>query len=283
MPVRRGLGVPAMKLSVKTASAACAVALSFASPVWAQSPQPGPRAGAVLPPYEVLTSVRSMGLDPVGRPALRGRVYVLRAFDATNFEKRVVVDARSGEVLSVRDAIDTSPAYTPYDPRYGHYEPPRPPAGIARAEPAPDIDPILDEPLFPRPTRVAPGPSTGVRAAAVNPHAPLPKTRPATAAPTVATATTTTQDTKAASAAPPPTSSPSQATGSENPLSAASATTGSGTPLPSADALAAASSTPGKSVPAPVASHAYVGPRLDPQKPPADKSVTQLVPVAPLE
>jgi len=281
MPMRRGLGVPAMKLSVKTASAACAVALSFASPVWAQSPQPGPRAGAVLPPYEVLTSVRSMGLDPVGRPALRGRVYVLRAFDATNFEKRVVVDARSGEVLSVRDAIDTSPAYTPYDPRYGHYEPPRPPAGIARAEPAPDIDPILDEPLFPRPTRVAPGPSTGVRAAAVNPRAPLPKTRPATAAPTVATATTTAQDTKDASAAAPSTSIPPQSPGSGNPLSAASA--GSATPLPSADALAAASSTPGKSVPAPVASHAYVGPRLDPEKQSADKSVTQLVPVAPLE
>ncbi|MFZ0070684.1 MAG: hypothetical protein WAK85_05420, partial [Xanthobacteraceae bacterium] len=152
-----------MKLAVKTASAACALALSFASPIWAQSPQPGPRAG-VLPPYEVLTSVRSMGLDPVGRPALRGRVYVLRAFDATQFEKRVVVDARSGEVLSVRDAIDPSPGYTPYDPRYGHYEPPRPPAGIARAEPAPDVDPLLDEPLFPRPARGAPGPAApGVR------------------------------------------------------------------------------------------------------------------------
>jgi hypothetical protein len=273
-----------MKLAVKTASTACALALSFASPIWAQSPQPGPRAG-VLPPYEVLTSVRSMGLDPVGRPALRSRVYVLRAFDATQFEKRVVVDARSGEVLSVRDAIDPSPAYTPYDPRYGHYEPPRPPAGIARAEPPPDVEPLLDEPLFPRPARGALGPATpGVRAAAVNPRSPLPKARPATAATAAATATATTQDTKDASAAPPSTSSPSQATGSEKPLSAASATAVSATPLPSADALAAASATPGKSIPAPAASHAYVGPRLDPgEKQPADKSVTQLVPVAPLE
>ena len=268
-----------MKLAVKTASAAsavCALALSFASPIWAQSPQPGPRAG-VLPPYEVLTSVRSMGLDPVGRPALRGRVYVLRAFDATQFEKRVVVDARSGEVLSVRDAIDPSPGYTPYDPRYGHYEPPRPPAGIARAEPAPDVEPLLDEPLFPRPARGAPGPAApGVRSAVVSPRSP-PKARPATPTTTAAT----TQDKKEAGTPIP--QSPT-AIGSATPTNAASATAVSATPLPSADALAAASATPGKSIPAPAASHAYVGPRLDPgEKQPADKSVTQLVPVAPLE
>jgi hypothetical protein len=272
----RGLGVPAMKLAMKTASTACALALSFASPIWAQSPQPGPRAG-VLPPYEVLTSVRSMGLDPVGRPALRGRVYVLRAFDATQFEKRVVVDARSGEVLSVRDAIDPSPGYTPYDPRYGHYEPPRPPAGIARAEPAPDVEPLLDEPLFPRPARGAPGPAApGVRSAVVSPRSP-PKARPATPTTTAAT----TQDKKEAGT---PTPQSPTAIGSATPTSAASATAVSATPLPSADALAAASATPGKSIPAPAASHAYVGPRLDPgEKQPADKSVTQLVPVAPLE
>ena len=111
--------------------------------------------------HEVLTSVRSMGLDPVGRPALRGRVYVLRAFDDTQFEKRVVVDARSGAVLSVRDAINSSPAYTPYDPRYEPLQPPRPPASIARAEPPPDMEPLLDEPLFPRSARVAP--ARGVR------------------------------------------------------------------------------------------------------------------------
>jgi hypothetical protein len=255
-----------MRLAVKTAFTACALALSFASPIWAQSPSFSARAGAVLPPYEVLTSVRSMGLDPVGRPALRGRVYVLRAFDATQFEKRVVVDARSGEVLSVRDAIHTSPAYTPYDPRYGHYEPPRPPAAIARGEP-PDVEPLLDEPLFPRSARVAPGP----RSAAVNPRAPLPKLRSPTAA--------TVKDTKDA-AAPSPQSPTSTAT----PAAATSTAPTSPTPLPSADALAAASSSPGKSIPAPVASHAYVGPRTDPpEKAPAERSVTQLVPVAPLE
>jgi hypothetical protein len=242
-----------MRLAVKTAFAACGLALSFTSPTWAQSPPPGAQAGGVLPPHEVLTSVRSMGLDPVGRPALRGRVYVLRAFDDTQFEKRVVVDARSGAVLSVRDAISSSPAYTPYDPRYGRYEPPRPPASIARAEPPPDMEPLLDEPLFPRSARVAPAAGREVRSAAVN----------------------TTQD----AAAPPLTSSPAAAA-----VASAPAATPSPTPLPSADALAAASSSPGKSIPAPVATHAYVGSRTDaPEKPPAEKSVTQLVPVAPLE
>jgi hypothetical protein len=256
-----------MRLAVKTAFAACGLALSFTSPTWAQSPPPGAQAGGVLPPYEVLTSVRSMGLDPVGRPALRGRVYVLRAFDDTQFEKRVVVDARSGAVLSVRDAISSSPAYTPYDPRYGRYEPPRPPASIARAEPPPDMEPLLDEPLFPRSARVAPAAGREVRSAAVNPRTPLPKMRPAAAA--------TTQD----AAAPPLTSSPAAAA-----VASAPAATPSPTPLPSADALAAASSSPGKSIPAPVATHAYVGSRTDaPEKPPAEKSVTQLVPVAPLE
>ena len=266
-----GLGVPSMRLAVKTAFAACGLALSFTSPTWAQSPPPGAQAGGVLPPHEVLTSVRSMGLDPVGRPALRGRVYVLRAFDDTQFEKRVVVDARSGAVLSVRDAISSSPAYTPYDPRYGRYDPPRPPASIAHAALPPDMEPLLDEPLFPRSARVAPAPGREVRSAAVNPRTPSPKMRPAAAA--------ATQDAAAPPQSPPPTSSPAPAA-----VASAPAATPWPTPLPSADALAAASSSPGKSIPAPVASRAYVGSRTNaPEKPPAEKSITQLVPVAPLE
>jgi len=275
MSVFWGLGVPSMRL-VKTVFAACGLALSFASPTWAQSPPPGPQAG-VLPPHEVLTSVRSMGLDPVGRPVLRGRVYVLRAFDDTQFEKRVVVDARSGAVLAVRDAISSSPAYTPYDPRYGRYDPPRPPASIARAEPPPDMGPLLDEPLFPRSARGTPGPAP-VRSAAVNPQTPMPKVRPPAAA--------ATQDAAAPSQPSPTTASPAPAVVASTPAPAAVAATPAAapSPLPSAEALAAASSSPGKSIPAPVASHAYVRSRTDsPQKPPAEQSVTQLVPVAPLE
>jgi hypothetical protein len=75
-----------------------------------------------------MSSVRSMGLEPATRPLLRGRVYALRAFDASHMEMRVLVDARSGEVMSARPVADRGPAEEQYNPRYGHYEPPRPPA-----------------------------------------------------------------------------------------------------------------------------------------------------------
>ncbi|MEI8153910.1 MAG: hypothetical protein WCG92_20325 [Hyphomicrobiales bacterium] len=54
-----------------------------------------------LPPYEVLTIVRSTGLDPVGRPMRNGPNYVMHAIDNAYREVRVVISARSGEILSV--------------------------------------------------------------------------------------------------------------------------------------------------------------------------------------
>ena len=60
-------------------------------------------AGCGLPPYEVITIVRSTGLDPLGPPMRRGPNYVLRATDEDDQEVRVVVDARSGDIVS-RDA-----------------------------------------------------------------------------------------------------------------------------------------------------------------------------------
>jgi hypothetical protein len=252
-----------MSMAVKTAFAAGALAVTLSSSVWAQSPRLVP-AGAVLPPYEIVTSVRSAGLDPSTRPVLRGRVYVLRAYDATQFEKRVVVDARSGEVLSVRDAfVAAAPGYTPYDPRYGHYEPPRPPGAVARAVP-PDAEPILDEPLFPRAQRAAPGREPADQKASASANAqPAPKARPA--------ASTFSKDIAGAAA-----NSKDVATISPQPSNTAALTPA---PMPSAAELAAAAAAPGKSVPAPSASRAAEAT----QKEAADKTATQFVPVAPLE
>jgi hypothetical protein len=229
---------------VNTAFAACALVLGFASPVLAQTAHPLGR----VPPEDVLTSIRSMGLDPATRPLLRGRVYALRAFDPSHAEKRVLVDARSGEVLSVRAVADGGPAEAPYSPRYGRYQPPRPPARVAEA---PGAEPILDEPLFPRAGRGAPA-ASAQRSAALAPT-PAPKVQPAPAAGTA-------QDSKA----PVGTS----------PVPAGETASGSApaAPLASADVLAAAPSTPGKSIPAPVAA-----------KPDSAKPATQFVPVAPLE
>ena len=58
-------------------------------------------AQALLPPFEVATSVRSMGLQPVTRPALRGTRYVFRAVDRRGTEVKVSADAFSGRVLFV--------------------------------------------------------------------------------------------------------------------------------------------------------------------------------------
>lgn len=54
-----------------------------------------------LPGYEVVASVRSMGLNPVSEPTRRGPYYVLQALDARGMNMRVVADARSGDILSV--------------------------------------------------------------------------------------------------------------------------------------------------------------------------------------
>ena len=61
-------------------------------------------SGPALPPYEVVTIVRSMGFDPASRPVLRGPVWVVRAFDNQNVLVRVAVDARTGRVVNVAEA-----------------------------------------------------------------------------------------------------------------------------------------------------------------------------------
>ena len=241
-------------------------ALSFASPIFAQSPQfdapPRPRSeAAVLPPHKALSSVRSMGLDPVSPPALRGRVYVLRAYDASHFEKRVVVGARSGEVLLVQEAIPESPAFSHYGPRSGRYKPPRPPSIARASEPSHDFEPVLDEPLFPRQGRVPPAPSTPEqRSVATTSRTPLPREAPPAGS---------SQD--AINTMPPPAPTVTAAI----PLS---------TTLPTAAQTPATPAAPGKSVPAPHTARTASAPEaLAPSAPPADKPATQMVPVAPLE
>ena len=56
----------------------------------------------VLPPYEIVTILRSTDLRPVGPPVRRGRSYVVSAIDGAGDDVRVVVDARNGEIISVR-------------------------------------------------------------------------------------------------------------------------------------------------------------------------------------
>ena len=143
----------------KVIYAALAV-LALSAPAAAQGYGPGG-----LPPHEILTILRSTGLDPLGQPVRRGPNYVLRAIDERDREVSVVVSARSGDVLSVMP-VQTASRMPP--PRggltWGPYErmPPGyvPPGGYRAGSPVDDDDDepnIVDNPNAPRPPGVVPG------------------------------------------------------------------------------------------------------------------------------
>src|SRR3954454_9435815 len=98
-------------------------------------------AARLIPPYEVLTIIRSMGFDPAGGPpALQGSVYVVRAFDADDVPVRVAVNARTGQVMNVTEIM--AGGYGPPPMRRGAYPVPpgsTPQGSVSRA--APDYGP----------------------------------------------------------------------------------------------------------------------------------------------
>jgi hypothetical protein len=79
-----------------------------------------PAAPAVLPPHEILTIVRSVGLEPLGRPVRSGETYGLRAVNPAGQVVAVVVHARMGRVLRVTPATRAAglspPNPIPYPP-----------------------------------------------------------------------------------------------------------------------------------------------------------------------
>jgi hypothetical protein len=96
--------------------------LAVATPAAAQSQRLAQNfAYDALPPYEVVTIIRSAGLDPLGPPVRRGPRYVLRAVSGDDREVRVVVDARSGGILSVTPVM-TASRTPPPGTTYGRYE-----------------------------------------------------------------------------------------------------------------------------------------------------------------
>jgi hypothetical protein len=146
----------------------------------------------VLPPYEIMSIVRSTGLAPLTRPMRRGPYYVLVAVDRVGRQMRVVVDAQLGDIVNLRPALaagsygpelgrpvampggaipppDAGGAAVGYGPRPGgDYAPaPTPPRSI------PNVRPVNAAPPFAPPsTRVA------VAEPALPPPPPLPRPRP---------------------------------------------------------------------------------------------------------
>jgi hypothetical protein len=70
---------------------------------WPVTGSPG-MAGS-LPPADILAEVRREGFYPVSRPVHRGRVYVLFAVDQDDMDVKLTVDAASGRVLWVAEAV----------------------------------------------------------------------------------------------------------------------------------------------------------------------------------
>ena len=159
-----------------------ALGIDMSGAVDAQSAPPSHDAG--VPPHEVLASVRSMGLEPLTRPARNGAAYSLRALDPSGQEVRVVVDARRGRVLHV----------SPLGPRYGVMPAPygRPPGripmvpdGYGPSSRIAEMPPGAEGPAVYGPGAGA-GPPPRAPAAAATPHPssvqagppPLPRPRP---------------------------------------------------------------------------------------------------------
>jgi hypothetical protein len=132
-----------------------------------------------LPPYEIMSIVRSTGLTPLTRPMRRGPYYVLVAIDRVGRQMRVVVDAQLGDIVNLRPAL----AAGSYGPEVGRPVvmpgAAMPPADIGSA--APGFGPRSggDNALAPTPPRSIPTART-VNAA---PAAAPPPSRMATAEP----------------------------------------------------------------------------------------------------
>jgi hypothetical protein len=169
-------------------------------------------ADSALPPYEIMSIVRSTGLAPLTRPIRRGPYYVLVAVDRVGRQMRVVVDAQLGDIVNLRPAMAAGsygPAVGPYGPEVARAYGPEPgrPNGLPGAAPAlPDAGTAgpygpraSGEPGAPTPPRpvpntralnapgggpaAAPAPPPAAHAAAPPPPAPLPTTRVAVAEP----------------------------------------------------------------------------------------------------
>ena len=79
--------------------------LGSAGTAGAQTVYAGPGlSDPALPPYEIMSIVRSTGLAPLTRPMRRGPYYVLVAVDRVGRQMRVVVDAQLGDIVNLRPA-----------------------------------------------------------------------------------------------------------------------------------------------------------------------------------
>jgi len=130
----------------------CGLSLAMAGAAVAE-PADAPRdAGADgLPPNRIAAIVRTTGFDPMGAPTRNGDLYVLRALDPNDIAYRLVIDARTGRTVSMREiavpgpyevvpasARNRGPYSWIFGPRdNGGVSAPRPPRAVPQAAPPP--------------------------------------------------------------------------------------------------------------------------------------------------
>ena len=207
-------------VKIKAIAAAGLLCLASAS-AWAE---PRPKlAGELLSPREVVGIVRASGYLPTKAPVREDLVYGVRAVDSLGRPVRLVVDARSGDILAAQpvaapgapDRHRAQPGGRYRAVRPAGYEAPsrggdlRPPARIGRSDaaPPPGTPPAAPEEAKPAQTSAAapPGRSANPNARSVGPTAPVadPDPRPTgSAAPTFPPAQTL-ELVRASAAAPP--------------------------------------------------------------------------------
>jgi len=144
-----------------------------------------------LPPYEIMSIVRSTGLTPLTRPMRRGPYYVLVAVDRVGRQMRVVVDAQLGDIVNLRPAL----AVGSYGPELGRQvavpNVALPPADIGGAAPGYGPRSAGENTLAPpprsnpnarivnaAPTAAPPASRMAVAEPALPPPPPLPRPRP---------------------------------------------------------------------------------------------------------
>jgi hypothetical protein len=104
---------------------------------------PAPRYGygygpSLLPPEEVYTVLRENGFSPLGIPRQRGLVYTIAVVDRRGADGRLVIDARTGQILRFMPA-DRMGYFSPGEDSAGAYGAvgPMPPISAVRGPPRP--------------------------------------------------------------------------------------------------------------------------------------------------
>jgi hypothetical protein len=176
---------------------------------------------ALVPPHEVFAAMRDAGFLPTGVPRLRGFTYVISAIDRRGGDGRLVVDARTGEIVNFLPSDGygegmNGPPVGPYGPR-GAAAPPPPPMPAAANGPRPPapIPHVASRTTVPQPM---PRPSQVTPQVAARPEAaPLPPQQAAPAASKPAPVTAAAAPAPAASAPPPAAPAPAATVGQAKP------------------------------------------------------------------